>query len=280
MKTNKITLAVLLLMSIIGATPLIAQTEVKEQLVVPLTDPNKTGTLKVSLINGAITIVGYSGKEIVIDATTVASPSKKSEPKSDELTSGMKRISSSNGGFDITAEERNNTVKVSSPMARRPVNLTIKVPQQFSLNVSTINNGDIAIENVSGELEITNVNGAILMANVSGSAVANTVNGNLKATFRSINAEAPMAFSTLNGNVDVTFPTTAKFDVKLKSEHGEIYSDFDVDVDKSQPKSTRVIKDGMYKVTVDDWVQGKVNGGGRELMMKNMHGNIYIRKAK
>jgi hypothetical protein len=89
-----------------------------------------------------------------------------------------------------------------------------------------------------------------------------------------------MAFSTLNGNVDVSLPAAAKFGVKLKSDRGEIYSDFDVDVDKSQPQATRSGKDGMYKVSIEDWVKGKVNGGGGEIMMKNMNGNIYVRKTK
>lgn len=66
---------------------------------------------------------------------------------------------------------------------KRPMNLTIKVPQQFDLKVGTINNGDILIENVSGELEINNVNGDIKLTNVSGSAVATTVNGEVKSQF-------------------------------------------------------------------------------------------------
>src|SRR5215475_1534421 len=34
--------------------------------------------------------------------------------------------------------------------------------------------------------------------------VANTVNGNVVVTFRSVDPQAPMAFSTLNGRIDVT----------------------------------------------------------------------------
>jgi len=283
MKTTHISTAVLALTAITYATPLVAQNEpkneIKEQLVVPLSDPNKPGSLRVSLINGSIHVVGYAGKEVVIDATAEAYSGKKTENKNDELSAGMKKIST-NGGIEITAEEHNNAIKVTSQFMKRAMNLTIKVPQQFGLKVSTVNNGDILIENVSGELEINNVNGAIKLTNVSGSAVATTVNGGVKATFKSVNAESPMAFTSLNGNVDVTFPPSAKFNVKLKSDRGEIYSDFDVDVDKTEPKSNKVTKDGMYKVSIDDWVQGKVNGGGSQVMMKNMHGNIYIRKAK
>ncbi|GAB3315315.1 hypothetical protein GCM10027299_04380 [Larkinella ripae] len=288
MKTNRIFVAALLLITLADLQPLLAQTEIKEQLVVPLSDPGKPGSLQVHLINGSIRVTGYNGKEVVIDASNGAEPSgqdarphgrRANEGRSEELSAGMKKLSP-RGGLDLTAKENNNSIHLSTSSINRTTNLAIKVPQQFSLKVSTVNNGDVVIENVNGELEVKNVNGPVQLNNVSGSAVANSINGLVKATFRNVNADAPMAFSTLNGTIDVTFPANAKFNVKLKSDQGDIFSDFDVDVDKSQAKATRSNQDGMYKVSIDDWVQGKVNGGGREVMMKNMHGNIYIRKAK
>ena len=279
MKNSKIIIVGVVLMTMIGMTPLLAQNEIKEQLTVPLTDPAKAGTLKVGIINGSIRVTGYAGKEVVIDAQTENGNNKKNDNKNDELATGMKRIST-RGGIEITAEEKNNVINLNANTMKQPVNLSIKVPQNFSLKVSTINNGDIIIDNVNGEFEVTNVNGDIALNGISGSAVANTVNGTMKVSFKSVKADSPMAFTTLNGNVDVTFPATAKFNVKLKSDRGEIYSDYDMDVDKTQPKGVRSAQGGMYKVSVEDWIQGKVNGGGSEIMMKNMHGNIYIRKAK
>ncbi|ACT92377.1 DUF4097 family beta strand repeat-containing protein [Dyadobacter fermentans] len=276
MKTPRIiALATLAVLSTLSA-PVFAQGDLKEQLTIPLTDPAKPGTLKVHLISGSIRVTGYSGNQVVIEAST-KQPDKPEKPR--ENTEGMKRISK-NGSLDISATEEKNVVNVSSRLINARMDLNIKVPMKFSLSVGTVNQGDVLIENVDGEMEITNVNGDIRLVNISGSAVANTVNGVLKANFKTVDAKSPMAFSTLNGNVDVTLPATAKFDVKIKSDQGEIYSDFDVDVDKSAPQATRSAKDGMYKVTIDDWVKGKVNGGGSEIMMKNMNGNIYVRKAK
>jgi DUF4097 and DUF4098 domain-containing protein YvlB len=154
------------------------------------------------------------------------------------------------------------------------------VPQRFSLKISTINNGDITIDNVNGELEINNVNGNIELTNIGGSAVAHTINGDLKATFRDVSANTPMAFSTLNGRIDVTLPASAKANMKLKSDRGDIFSDFDIAIDKNQPKATRSAQSGMYRVSVDDWVYGKINNGGPEVMMKSMQGSIYVRKGK
>lgn len=268
---------ILLSLLLTGFTPIFAQGNTKEQLVIPMSEPGKPGSLEVGLINGFIHVVGYNGKDVVIDA---ASENRQATNRNDNPNAnGMKRISQ-NGGLNLTAEERNNRIKVEAVSHSRPVNLTIKVPQRCALKLSTVNQGDITVENVTGELEINNINGAIELTNISGSAVANTVNGNMKATFRELSANAPMAFSTLNGRIDVTFPASVKANVKLKSDMGDVYSDFDIDIDKSQPKATKTSQSGMYRVSIEDWVYGKINGGGPEVMMKSMQGSIFLRKAK
>jgi hypothetical protein len=248
----------------------------KEQLKVALSLPNKPGSLEVSLVNGFIHVTGYSGKEVVIDA--VARPGKPSRRSEASAPSGMRRLSAGTG-LSLTAEEHNNRIELSTDSHMRPVDLTIKVPQNFSLQLGTVNNGDIIVENVSGVLEVSNVNGPITLNQVSGSAVASTVNGNLTATFKSVTNDAPMAFSTLNGKVDVTFPSNVRAALKMKSDRGNVYSDFEVAVDKT-PKVTRTAQNGLYRVSTDDWTYGKVNGGGAEVMMKTMNGDVLLRKAK
>ncbi|CAN5298619.1 hypothetical protein BH09BAC4_BH09BAC4_16460 [soil metagenome] len=280
MKTIKLIIR-LLCITLLATSSVLAQNEVKEQLVVPLSDPAKPGSLNVGLVNGSIKVIGYSGKDVVIDIVAAPKRSRRDDDddRPDKAANGMKRIATGMP-LDVSAEERNNTVNVHANSMKHSIDLTIKVPQRFGLKVSTVNNGNIEIENVTGNLEVTNVNGYIHLTNVAGSAVANTVNGNLIATFKSIDSGTPMAFSTLNGNVDVTFPASVKANSKLKSDRGDIYSDFDIDVDKNQPKVSRTNQSGMYQVKIEDWVYGKINGGGPEVMMKNMNGNIYIRKAK
>ena len=289
MKTIKMISACIL--SLVMVTGAFAQSDAKEQLTVPLSEPGKPYKLNVGLVNGSIKVVGYEGKEIVIDVQSGSEKTKKNgttvnvnvnvNGNRDNISSnGMKKISGPRG-LDVSAEEKNNKVTVSSESWKGAITLTIKVPQNgATLKLSTVNDGDISVSNVNGELEITNTNGAIKLSDVSGSAVANTVNGSIITNFKTIDPKAAMAFSTLNGNVDVTFPATWKSNVKLKSDRGEMYTDFDMEADKTQPKVNKTSKDGMYRLNIEDWVYGKINGGGPELMMKTMNGNIYIRKAK
>ena len=250
-----------------------AQDAGKEQLTVPLSDPNKPYKLDVHLVDGSITITGYEGKSIVVE---VANTEKR---KMSENGSGMRRLNSGVNA-DIQADENNNEISVHGS-AGRSVNLILKVPQnEGTFKIGTVNNGDIVGSNLNGELEVSNVNGAIKLKNIAGSVVANTVNGNVIVTFRSIDPKAAMAYSTLNGNVDVTFPASLKASVKLKSDRGDVYTDFDVVTDQRKPEVTRSDSKGMYSLKIEDWVYGKINGGGPQLMMKTTFGNLYIRKAK
>lgn len=200
-------------------------------------------------------------------------------PSSKAETNGMRRLSAASS-LDLTSEEKNNHVEITTDSYQQPVDLTIRVPQKFSLRLSTVNNGDITVDNVTGELETANVNGAIKLSQVAGPAVANTVNGNPIVVFKSVTAGAPMAFSTLNGKVDVAFAGFIKAALKMKPERGDAYSDFDVAVDKGAAKVTRTTQNGLSRFSTDDWTCGKVNGGGPEVMLKTFNGDIFLRKTK
>lgn len=260
-----------------GALTARAQAANKEQLVVALSAPGKPGLLHLKQVAGSIHIIGYGGKDVVIDAT--AREGSRREPRpAPAQADGMRRIDNADG-FELTAVEKNNRVNVSNDSYRRAIDLTIKVPRNFSLQVGTVQDGDITIEEVTGELEVSNVNGSIRLTQVGGSALLNTVNGSLVASFKTVTPNAPMAFSTVNGKIDVTFPGSLRANLKLKSDMGAIYSDFDMTVEKpAKPVSTA--QNGVYRVSQDSWTSGKVNGGGAAITLKSLQGNLYIRKAK
>ncbi|AYL94889.1 DUF4097 family beta strand repeat-containing protein [Mucilaginibacter celer] len=265
-----------LMLTLLLSARLWAQDGDKGQLVVPLSEPGKPYKLDVGLVNGSITVTGYDGKDIVIDAQG----EERKHREKETAPGGMKRLFAGSN-LDVQAQENNNTVSIhGSPM--RTTNLTIKVPMNStSVKLSTVNNGNIIAGNLSGDLEIRNVNGYIKLNNIAGSVVANTVNGNVEVTFKSIDAKAAMAFSTLNGKIDVTFPASLKANVKLKSDQGDVFTDFDVVTEQRKPVITKNGGEkGMYSLKMEDWVYGKIAGGGPELLMKTTFGSIYIRKAK
>ena len=108
--------------------------------------------------------------------------------------------------------------------------------------------------------------------------MANTYNGGITAHFIKVTPDTPMAFTTYNGKIDLGLPSTFKGSLKIKSENGEIYSGFDMNVDKVAPIRKEDKSKGTYKVYLDDWVRASINGGGPEVMIKNYNGDIYLRK--
>lgn len=236
---------------------------------VPLSKPGEKGKLEVAQLSGSINVVGYDGKEVVVMASV------QERSSNNKSRNGLKRIT--NSSLKIGAEERDNTVRIISNNPNRETNFEIKVPRNFSLKLSTVNNGDIDVQGVNGEMEISNVNGGITLQGISGSASADTTNGDIRIVFKSVSDNAGMAFSSFNGDVDVTFPSSLKANAKLKSEMGEIFTDFDMAVEKQKAVAKTEKSSNTYKVEIDQWVNGKINGGGPEMLFKTFNGDIIIR---
>jgi len=271
---KKMKIAGLILLSLMFTLKSLAQSDATQTLTVPLSSPGKPYSLKVHLVSGSINVTGYDGKDIVINVNARGGD-EEDTPKTEN---GMKRISN-HGGYEVTAKEADNNVTVNTGNPMKAIDLNIKIPQDVKLQIGTVNDGEVTVENVKGELEVNNVNDKITLTNISGSVVANTVNGDVDVTFKAIDPKAAMAFSTLNGDVNVTLPADTKANLKLKSDNGDVFSDFDIDVDKTPSKVDKTTEPGLYKIKKDDWILGKINGGGPEMMMKNMQGDIYVKKA-
>jgi hypothetical protein len=253
-----------------------------DRITVPFSDPSRPHTLNVGLINGGITVKGYDGKEAIIESRSSSDGEEREHrrehpPRGAE---GMKRIT--NTAMGLTAEEEDNVLTVGAHPGHN-VNLVIQVPVNTSLKLSCINDGDIVVDRISGEIEVNNTNGGVKLTNVSGSVIAHALNQNVVAKLSQVTPNKSMSFSSLNGDIDVTFPADTKARVKLKTDNGEIYTDFDIRLDAGGQKP--VIEDGRanhgkYRVRVDHAMYGTINGGGPEFQFQTFNGNIYIRKAK
>jgi hypothetical protein len=277
---------------LLGAlTAALAQNTDSEKIQIPLSQPNKPGTLQASLLNGSIMVSGHKGKDVVISYSTRDGKNRSRTRDRDE-SEGLRRIPNNNTGLEV--REENNTVTVKTGAFNRTVDLQIQVPYDFSVKLKTLNDGVLLVEDVNGELDLDNLNGNITLRNITGSASVSTLNGDILASFKKVTPNMPMAFSSLNGKIDVTLPPAAKFNAKLKSDNGEIFTDFDMAMDKGskglQPEEN---KSGAgpnrlrgndnppgTRVYVDKWLNGKINGGGPDILFKNFNGNIYIRKSK
>jgi DUF4097 and DUF4098 domain-containing protein YvlB len=254
-------------------TPLAEAQTGPDRVSVNLSDPARPAFIKASMVNGGITVKAYDGKEVIVEART------RNEER-EKPSGGPKRINVSTTGLSI--EEENNEVRINTESYARTIDLTISVPVHTSVKLRAVNDGDITVTGVEGEIDVDDVNGAVTLNNISGSAVAHALNEHVHATFAKVNPQKPMAFSSLNGDIDVTFPADVKANVSIRSDRGDVFSDFDVQLQASAPKQEVEDgrgKGGKYRVKIDKTVHGTINGGGPEYQFTNFQGQIYIRKA-
>jgi len=221
--------------------------------------------VKASIMNGASTVTAYDGKEVVIEARRRSGGSRRSA-RSGERNEGLKRLPITSTG--LTVSEDNNVVDVTCDSHTRGVDLAIQVPAKTSLKLNAVNGGNIKVERVQGEIEATNVNGGVTLTGISGSAVAHALNGGVVVVFYEVTPSKPMSFSSMNGKIDVTFPENLKANVVMKTDNGDVYSDFDIRLDQTSRQP--IIEDsrgkaGKYRVRVDKAVYGTINNGGPEM---------------
>lgn len=239
-----------------------------EQLVINLTQTSLPGQLTFENPKGSIKVTGYDGEVILVTGTLRFREAEKI------VNNGMKRIDQN--ALDISAEVNGNNVILQCRTIGKTVDFDIKVPRNFSLKLKSLDNGIVEIFNINGEIEVEDANGDITLENISGSAVLSSVYGKISAVFREVNPNSPMMFTSFEGDITITFPAAINARLKMKSEKGEILSDFDIKPVKRQSVVTRVENSRIY--SLEDWVVGSINTEGPEYIIKNYNGDIYLRK--
>lgn len=243
-------------------------------LTVPFSDPNRPGRLRVEVLQGTINVRGADRRDVAID---VRGGSARRALRPPNPPGGLRRL---NQGPSFTVDEDGNELRVESPSFNRPLDIDVQVPRRTNLTLSSVNGGGITVEGVEGDLEIEHVNGPVTLTDVAGSVVANSVNGPVRAVLTRVTAQKVMAFTSLNGTVDVTLPSSVKATFLLRSDRGDVFTDFDLDIrpTPAQREETRR-RNGRYRLEVNRAITGLANGGGPEVELRSFNGSVYLRKG-
>ena len=243
----------------------------QERVVVPARNTSHPRQVFVKTFNHAIIVKTYEGKDVIVETGT--DRTRERRPPAD--TAGMKRLDT-RGGLAVTEED--NVIHVNTSMTSEgPV--TVTVPADTSLNLQT-HNSNVDVTGVRGEIVAHTFNGHINLTNVSGTVVADTFNGPINATMDGVDGSKPLSFSTFNSKIDVTFPAGLKANVAVKTNHGDVFSDFDVNMSAGPSLQADNSGQGKYRVRFDRGLTGTINGGGVPISFHTFNGAVYIRKGK
>lgn len=270
MKLVRPSLAALTVLALCGAP---ATQAANDRVAVALSDPSRPLTLHLALIQGSIEVRGTDRKDVLIESSV-----EDEEPRAAKADAGgLKRIAQP---APLSIEEENNRVAISAASPNRFYKIAVEVPARANLEISTINGGEITVDGVDGDMEVGNVNGGITLTRVAGSVVAHTTNGGVRAAFTRVSPQKPMAFTTLNGDVDISLPAATKANLRLRSDQGEIFTDFELKLQagSTSPSIEDTRKEGgRYRIEINKALQGTINGGGPDFELRSFTGNIYVR---
>lgn len=245
------------------------------------------GILAVYNLEGSVKVEGYAGDQIRIEAdkTLYARSKEILEQGEKETKLGFEQV-----GDSVVAY-------ISEPWDTRPhdwhndnwndrrrieyrchIEYTIKVPFATNIRVSTVNDGNIIVQDVAGTLHVNNVNGGIKILNAKNTTWAHTINGDLTVNY-SVNPAQESSFYTLNGTLTAVFQPGLSADIRLKTMNGGYYTDFDdllvlpANIALSQDKR----RDGtLYRINKNTDV--RIGSGGKLFKFETLNGNIYIKK--
>lgn len=241
-----------------------------EIITVPLSRPGEPVALDVDVLSARIEVVGEDRQDAQFSIRMIGGERRIKTP------SGTKTLA---GGGGVSVEEQDNRISIDSETHMNRVEIVARIPRRANLDLSTVNNGEIIVRDVTGTLQLENVNGPITATNIDGSIIAESVNQKIDIGFANVGKDGATSVATLNGDINISLPPNAKAELRIDNARGEIESDFELDVKPTKPTLER--KEGRPGVSVrlEDEIVASINGGGPVIKVKTLNGNIRIAKT-
>ena len=154
----------------------------------------------------------------------------------------------------------------------------IRVPENLNIRISTINDGEVAVNKVFGAVDANNINGGITLQDIGGPTKACTINGDVNIIYRN-NPEGESRYYTLNGDINAIYQKGLSADVFFKSQYGDFYTDIEpitkmpTIVEKKEVKGEPGIS---YKIGGTSGI--KIRNGGPKLEFETFNGDVFVKE--
>jgi len=236
-----------------------------------LTRPGEPVNLEISVLSAYIEVIGEDREDASFEVSVVEGTRKIITP------SGTQSVKT--GAYSVEVEEEDNHISVGTDWRANKVRVLARIPRIANLELSTVNDGEIIVSNITGKLVLENVNGPITANHINGSVIAESVNQDISVSFDSIDTGQVMSFSSINGNLNLGVPANTGVDLHIDSAEGEIVSDFEVELQPSKPVMSRENSRNGVEVRVESVIIASINGGGTVIKLKTLNGNINITRS-
>lgn len=218
-----------------------------------------------------VSIESYSGSEIILSANVeVKSKGTNNRAKGLKVLDSRGIEDNTGLGYSLTKSDGNLLLSTLGHAHCDCSPLTIKLPKGIGLVIEdkTFRGEVVWVKNFQDPIEMSLNSHNVHLENVTGPMAVKTLHGNVEAIFDKISQDGTISIVAVHSFVDVSLPATTKANLTLKTSHGEIYSDMDIDLDSKNSKSA-----SMSKV-----ISGTINGGGVNMTLNSNFNEVYLRK--
>jgi len=253
-----------------------------------------SNTLILANINGSVKVQGYDGDKILIEAERIIKAKTEARLEQGKTEMQLQQIDRVDtlivyvgGGcnhFGYRTNRRHNNGWSyqwdcnngdCNPPYDYTFNFTVKVPNGINIEVSTVNDGNVTVENVKGKVKAENVNGAIRLTALAGQTYASTINGDVDVEY-SRNPNEDSRYYSLNGDINALFVKGLAANMTFKSFNGDLYTNvqnlqsMSAIIEKKQDKDGTNLKIGGNRF--------KVGNGGAVLDFETFNGDVIVKE--
>lgn len=221
---------------------------------------NANGRVRVSNINGSITVEAWDKNEVKLEVVKTAD-------SRESLAEVELQIDARPDSFSIETDYsswKNRDGGQRWKDKRLRVDFRLMVPRGATLNEIESVNGSITLSNFTNYTKASAVNGQVKAMNLRGTAILSTVNGTTEADFDGVQSNSKISLSTVNGSVNLLVPSDVNATVKADTVNGNISNDFGLPVRKGQ-----YVGRDLY---------GRIGNGEAQIKLESVNGGLSIKR--
>ena len=225
-------------------------------------------TVEIKNLSSDIKIEGTDLPEIVIESSGYKGIPEKAK--------GLKPLSAygeENTNIGLYVKQEGNIVIIAAASgSANDADYLLKLPKNLKLKVDykSFQSGDVEVSNMANEVEVQSQIAEVKLINVTGPIVAHSLSADILVIFTQLNQNSPTSISSTSGDIDITLPAVTKGNFKMSSTSGEVYTDMNFEF--GEEKELNRWGGGMS-------ANATLNGGGVEVALRCISGDIYVRKA-
>jgi len=243
--------------------------------------------LVIKNVFGSVSVEGYNGDKVLIAVEKIITAKTNEDLELGKEELKVKIFQDGNSvilhpdapyiQFNKTNLRYNWCNNYDEPSYGHKLNIKVRVPNAIQIEVGTVNDGEILVENTSGNsVKAENINGGITLSNITGKTNVNCINGAVNITYTD-NPTSASEYYSLNGDINISYQKALSANISFKSMNGELFTDFDIN--KQFMKTNKRAADEnqtKYKYEAKPVVQ--IGNGQVDFDFETLNGNVFIKK--